>query len=163
MADGFKQCRGPVQLGGKTATVNSSWTLHKAGECSMIQGQHPLRLGRSGSHQIYSSLRTGISLQEGLEDTAPEHGADHGIPGAGTPPGSHSPRGRGRGRDGFLLHLLCAPAALPASVLKRSQSERVPEGTRGCGLSPTGLLCMQRQLWSCQHWDRTGAAPVVGW
>lgn len=30
VSDGFKQCRGPVQLGGKTAMVTSSQTWHEA-------------------------------------------------------------------------------------------------------------------------------------
>lgn len=61
---------------------------------------------------------------------APEPRADHRIyihthiPGAETPPGSHLPRGRGQGHGGFWLHPLCVPAALPASVLKRSRCEK---------------------------------------
>lgn len=57
-----------------------------------------------------------------------KHRADHGIPGAETPPGSHLPRGKGQGHGGFWLHLLFVPAALPASVLKSSHSERGLEG-----------------------------------
>lgn len=142
----------PGTAGRENTTVTSLWTQLKAlpgkaggSRASIPSGWEALAHTLPGTHQAFSSLRNG-STQRAGRPQGPQHRADHGIPGAGTPPGSHWPRGRGRGRDGFLLHLLCVPAALPASVLKGRQSERVPEGRRGCGLSPTGLLCRQRQL-----------------
>lgn len=185
MSDGFKQCRGPVQLGAKIATVTSLQTQHKAlaGRAAGSRA-NSLRQGRSASdspsgwrhpgrgeatsdgagrhmhpsqrsalrspprmHQPHPPLRTGMT-QRAQRTQARQHRADHGIPGAETPPGSHSPRGRGRGRGGFWLHLLCVPAAPPASVLKRSQSERRPKGRRGFG-GPVERFCLS-SLVGCQ-------------
>lgn len=99
--------------------------MGQGGTCTRVGTVHctpPPRM-----HQPHPPLRTGMT-QRAQRTQARQHRADHGIPGAETPPGSHSPRGRGRGRGGFWLHLLCVPAAPPASVLKRSQSERRPKG-----------------------------------
>lgn len=178
MSDGFKQCRSPVQLGGKIATVTSLQTQHKAlagraggsranmhsgrgglpqtapqhgsipgsGEVTSDGAGRHMGLSRLSAlhtlprmHQTFPPLRTGMT-QRAQRTQARQHRADHGIPGAETPPGSRLPRGRGRGRGGFWLHLLCVPAALPASVLKSSQSERGPRGTRGFG-SPVEHFC----------------------
>lgn len=158
MSDGFKQCRGPVQLGGKRAVVTSLQTQHKAlpgragGSRANIQGRSALDSPSEWQHLWQKGGDFGCSSKaHGPEPaqcfTHPPQDApdisypDHSIPGAGTPPGSHSPRGRGRGHGGFWLHLLCVPAALPASVLKRSQSERVPKGRKGFD-SPVEHFCL---------------------
>lgn len=124
-------------------------------------------------------LRTGTT-QRPWRTQAPSTGQTMAcVPGAGTPPGCHSPRGRGRGHDGFLLHLLCDPAALPASVLKRSQSENVPGGEEAvasvpggscagrdsCGVPALGQKVRQHQWWDGEQ-DRgstrmtSGAVPA---
>lgn len=112
--------RHPWQRGG-----DLGWSRKARGPESAQCITHPPQ----DAPNTFPPLRTGTT-QRAQKTQACQHGADHGIPGAEIPPGSHSPRGRGRGRGGFWLHLLCVPAALPASVLKRSQSERGPKERR---------------------------------
>lgn len=159
----------PSGRGGLPQTAPRDGSIPGRGEVTSDGAERHTGLSRlsalhtlPSTRQTFPPLRTGMT-RRAQRTQAGHHGADHGIPGAETPPGSHSPRGRGRGRGGFWLHLLCVPAALPASVLKRSQSERGPKG-RGCfGHSgailpqqPGGLLaqvapglpgCHGRQRW----------------
>lgn len=146
VADGFEQRGGAVQLGGKTATVTSSRTLHSTARAS----SHPLRMGSSASQPPWNT--PDIFFPENRKTT----GQTMAYLVLGLLQVPARPQGEAEAVTdfGFIFsatQLLCQPQSWKGVRVRECQGVLGGScaGRDSCGAATTGT--------------ESGAVPVVGW